>query len=79
MKKDTDGAARATVQSIIIGFGYRYRFPCLFFGYRPFPELGIMDAAVATSIGRGLGVAFQFYQLAKKSNHIRIMRKHIII
>lgn len=51
--------------------------PILIFGVGPFPELGIMGAAVATTIGRGLGVVYQFYQLGKKSKRIRIKRRHL--
>jgi len=50
--------------------------PLLIFGYGPFPELGIMGAAVATTIGRGLGVVYQFYQLGFKSNRIELHRRH---
>lgn len=51
--------------------------PCLIFGWGPFPELGIMGAAIATNIGRGIAVVYQFYLLFRGKKRVRIGRRHI--
>lgn len=53
--------------------------PVLIFGLGPFPELGIAGAAIATTIGRGTGVIYQFYRLFDGKGRIKLMRKHLIL
>jgi putative MATE family efflux protein len=46
--------------------------PIFIFGLGPVPALGVTGAAVATTLGRGIGVLFQFYNLFSKRSLIRI-------
>ncbi|WP_257669910.1 MATE family efflux transporter [Parapedobacter tibetensis] len=45
--------------------------PLLIFGWGPIPALGIEGAAIATNIGRGVGVFIQCWILFKGGKHIR--------
>lgn len=50
--------------------------PMLIMGYGPFPELGLMGAAIATTIGRGIGVLYQCWYLFGGKGTIKITWPH---
>ena len=50
--------------------------PTLVFGWGPFPKMGIVGAAVATTIGRSTGALFALSRLLRAGSRIRIRRRH---
>ncbi len=53
--------------------------PCLIFGLGPFPKLGIVGAAIATTIGRGTGALFAISKLIRSGGRFNIERSHLRI
>jgi putative MATE family efflux protein len=53
--------------------------PCLIFGLGPFPKLGIVGAAIATTIGRGTGALFALSKLVRSGGRFNIERHHLRI
>jgi putative MATE family efflux protein len=50
--------------------------PCLIFGLGPFPELGVTGAAIATTIGRGIGSLYLVYCLFAARGRLRFSLRH---
>lgn len=51
--------------------------PFFIFGWGPFPELGVTGAAVATNIGRGIGVLYQLWHLAGFHSRVQVRLRHL--
>jgi MATE family, multidrug efflux pump len=53
--------------------------PCLIFGLGPFPKLGIVGAAIATTIGRSTGALYALSRLFRSGGRFDIERRHLRI
>lgn len=51
--------------------------PCFVFGWWIFPEMGVTGAAVATNIGRGIGVLYQLWHLAGHHSRVKVRWQHL--
>lgn len=53
--------------------------PILIFGWWIFPEMGVAGAAIATTTGRGIGVAYQLFILNGNSSRVKILKDHLTL
>jgi putative MATE family efflux protein len=53
--------------------------PCLIFGLGPFPEMGVTGNAIATNIGRGIGVLYQVSVICRGNGRLTIGREQLRI
>jgi putative MATE family efflux protein len=71
------GDASVAMRSLWIANGVNIVLdPCLIFGLGPFPELGITGAAIGTTVGRGVGVAYQVWALTR-DGRVALRRRHL--
>ena len=72
------GAGDAAIAMRVLWFANALNIvlsPCFIFGVWIFPQLGVTGAAVGTTIGRGLGVAFAAWTLFRPGGRIHVDRK----
>jgi len=74
------GDASIAMRTLILANGINIILdPCLIMGFLFFPKLGLTGAAIATCIGRGVGVVYQIYYLTNGKSVINIKWKHFKI
>jgi len=72
------GDASTTLRTLWLANGINILLgPVLVFGLGPAPRLGVNGAALATNIGRGIGVLYQVWMLGRGGGRLVIRRAHL--
>lgn len=72
------GDASVAMRSLWLANGVNILLcPVFIFGLGPFPELGVMGSAVATTTGRTIGVLYQLYALTRQKGGIHVLRSDL--
>jgi putative MATE family efflux protein len=74
------GDAAITLRTLWLANGLNIVLgPVFVFGLGPAPRLGVTGAAVATTVGRGIGVLYQLWKLGEGTGRLRVGRRHMRI
>lgn len=74
------GQAHHAMRSLMISNGLNIILdPILIFGIGSWEGFGLAGAAIATTIGRSVGVVYQFYHLFNCKHKLKILRENIAI
>ncbi len=74
------GDASLAMRALIISNGLNIVLdPVFIFGFGPIPAMGVEGAAIATNIGRGIGVLYQVYHLVKGKGLIKIHADNFLV
>ncbi|WP_333818984.1 MATE family efflux transporter [Ohtaekwangia sp.] len=74
------GDASLAMRSLLIANGLNILLgPLFIFGLGPVPGFGVKGAAIATNIGRGIGVCFQLYHLLGGKGIIKLYRQKVTV